>query len=187
MLQDTRTDMEIVQEVLKTPESFGILIDRYSEKLSRYIHRITNISREDGEDILQDVFIKAYRNLLGYDARQSFSSWIYRIAHNTVISAYRKSSVRPQTQFSALPDVLIASFASELETDTLVIDTDRLRTVRDALERLDIKYREVLVLHYFESYSYQEISDIIQKPSGTVATRINRAKKKLVTLLEDTI
>jgi RNA polymerase sigma-70 factor (ECF subfamily) len=184
---DTRSDNEVVQDTLLQPESFGVLIDRYSPKLLRYIRRITNVSTEDAEDLLQDVFIKAYQNLKGFDDSLKFSSWIYRIAHNVVVSSFRKKSIRPQTEFSALPEGKLQTFASELRADSEVMANDLAAAISIGMQQLDIKYREVLLLYYFEEYSYDEIADIIKKPPGTVATRISRAKKKLSTLLETTI
>ena len=89
------SDQELVVQALFDPEAFSQIIERYQDKLLRYIMRISNVSVQDAEDILQETFIKAYSNLNDYDHSLQFSSWIYRIAHNQTISSYRKRSVRP--------------------------------------------------------------------------------------------
>ena len=92
---DDKTDEELVKLALQKQEHFVYLINRYQHKLLRYIKRISNFSVEETEDILQEVFIKVYRNLEGFDQSLKFSSWIYRIAHNQTISHFRKSRAGP--------------------------------------------------------------------------------------------
>ncbi|OGI25904.1 MAG: hypothetical protein A3J76_05085 [Candidatus Moranbacteria bacterium RBG_13_45_13] len=169
---------------IKDQDFFSCLVDRYSEKLTRYIMRISASTREDAEDLLQEIFVKAYRNLNDFDLNLKFSSWIYRIAHNQVISHWRKTKTRPQViKFEADEDFL--KFIAD-EGD-LALDTERKfagEEVRRMLGKLDNKYKEVLVLKFLEQKDYKEISDILRKPLGTVATLINRAKKHLRKIVE---
>jgi RNA polymerase sigma-70 factor (ECF subfamily) len=173
-----KTDEELVALTLKNQDFFACLIERYEPKLMRYIRRISSATQEDAEDLLQEIFIKVYRHLNDFDGRLKFSSWIYRIAHNQVISQWRKTKSRPLVlKFEADED-----FLKFIATDEdLALDTERKFTgeeVRKALEDLDDKYKEVLVLKFLEGKDYKEISDILQRPLGTVATLINRAKKQ---------
>ncbi len=184
---DLLEDNILVEKTFADPELFGILIDRYTPKLSRYVRRITNVSAEDAEDILQDVFIKAYQNLRGFDTSLSFSSWMYRIAHNTVISRHRKLQARPQSVYGDIATDILETVASELQTDAEVLLAGDRQVLMKAMNQLPLKYKEVLILRYFEEYSYDEIADIIKKPPGTVATWINRAKKKLKDILVSTV
>src|SRR3989339_1384271 len=98
-LQDLsqKTDEELVSLSLQNQDNYLFLIRRYQDKLLRYIQRISNVSLEDAEDILQEVFIKVYYKLNDFDPDLKFSSWIYRITHNQVISHYRKTQARPKT------------------------------------------------------------------------------------------
>lgn len=170
------TDRELVDLTLEDSANFVHLMKRYEGKLLRYIHRITSVPHEEAEDILQDVFIKAYQNLHGFDRKLSFSSWIYRIAHNHVISTFRKKKARPQQV--DIEEKTLMNFASDLD---IIRDVDRAlqaEQLRKALASMDVKYREVLVLKFLEEKSYDEIADILKKPKGTVGTLINRAKKQ---------
>jgi RNA polymerase sigma-70 factor (ECF subfamily) len=81
-----KKDEEVVKEVLKNPDFYSEIIFRYQGKINRYILRIAKISTEDSQDLTQDVFLSAYKNLNSFDNDFSFSSWIYRIAHNTTIN-----------------------------------------------------------------------------------------------------
>jgi len=175
---EAKSDEELVTLTLENQSFFLYLIKRYEEKLLRYIIRISGLTREDAEDVLQDVFIKVYRNLYGFDAQLKFSSWIYRITHNQVISNYRRGQARPQTESLNPDDDKIKRLASDLDISR-EIDNNILReNIFKVLACLDIKYREVLILKFLEDKDYQAISDILEKPIGTVATLINRGKQK---------
>lgn len=173
------TDEELVKLTLEKEDFFAYLIKRYEKKLLYYILRITNVSQEEAEDILQDSFIKAYINLNNFDTSLKFSSWLYRITHNQVISNYRKNQARPQTINLNTDTDSFLNLAFELDLDKKM-DLDDLKvSINNLLNNLDLKYREVLVLKFLEDRSYNEISDILKKPLGTVASLINRAKQKL--------
>jgi len=152
-----KKDEELVNLTLKDQEVFAYLIERYESKLLRYIIRISGVSWEEAEDILQEAFIKAYRNLNSFDQSLSFSSWVYRITRNQAISAYRRNKIREAGHVLNVDDSILNNIASNLDTGQAV--------------------DEVLVLKFLEEKNYQEISDILKKPMGTVATLISRAKK----------
>ena len=172
------TDEQLVGETLKNTEAYAFLVERYEEKLLRYIMRISTNAKEDAEDVLQDVFLSAYKNLNDFDQDLKFSSWLYRIAHNKVISHFRKVTARPKTTTYEGDSQLLNILASE---EDLARNLERKYTameVRKLLDTLDEQYREVLILKFLEEKDYKEISDILEKPMGTVATLISRAKKQ---------
>lgn len=177
-----KSDKAIVELSLQNDQYFDQLVERYEAKLGRYIFRLARLDNETKEDLLQEVFIKVYRNLNDYDDSFSFSSWIYRITHNEVMSFFRKVKVRPKivnpkseevdTEFiNLLPDD--TDLPEELEKQELAVK------VRDAVFSLPKKYREILVLRYLEDKSYNEISDILRKSVNSVTVMVNRAKKRL--------
>jgi len=90
---EKKEDSELVELSLKKQDYFYCLILRYQEKLLRYIRRISASSKEDAEDILQEVFMSVYKNLNDFDNSLKFSSWIYRIAHNKTVSHWRKQKL----------------------------------------------------------------------------------------------
>ena len=180
-----KTDEELVALTLKNQDFFSCIVERYEAKLTRYIRRISAATQEDAEDLLQEIFVKVYRNLYGFDPSLKFSSWIYRIAHNQVISQWRKTKSRPQVlKFEADENFLKFIAADE----DLAGNIERKFTgeeVQDVISRLDGKYKEVLVLKFLEEKDYKEISDILRKPLGTVATLINRAKKQFAKVVKE--
>lgn len=170
-----KSDKEVVALALEDADSFLELMRRYEGALMRYLRRITGFGEADLEDVLQEVFIKVYRNLNGFDGGLKFSSWIYRIAHNHAISAYRKSKARPEI---VMDEEGAVKLSSEMDVKEEVSRVMLREKVAEMMGKLDAKYRDVLVLRFVEDKSYREISDILKKSEGTVATLINRAKKK---------
>ena len=173
------SDEELVILTLEEKDHYRWLVERYEKKLQRYIARLSGVGREDAEDILQDVFVKAYRNLNDFDSTLKFSSWIYRIAHNETVSHLRRSDSRPKiVDFKADYDFLDTvgkDFDIEGNIDKKIL-AERVATV---LQVIDGKYREVIILKFMEDKDYREIGDILRKPLGSVATLVSRAKQRL--------
>ena len=178
------TDQELVAATLQDSGAYVHLVRRYEAPLTRYLFRLGCKHKSDADDILQEVFIKAYRNLNDYDSSLKFSSWIYRITHNEAITFFKKSNRAPRV--ARTEDEVLAF--EEIANETNIAEELDARlsgeALRAAIGRLDAKYRDVLVLRFLEDRTYEEISDILRKPSGTVATLIARAKKKLRDLIE---
>ena len=175
------SDEELVKLTLGNQDYFLFIMKRYESKLLRYVLRISNIKKEDAEDLLQEVFIKVYQNLNEFDQKLKFSSWIYRITHNVVIDNFRKIKARPEIANldQEINDRVLENIKSDFDI-TRETDIKYLRDVMEkVLKKIDRKYKEVLVLRFFEDKSYEEMSDILKKPIGTISTLINRAKKQL--------
>ena len=176
---EDKKDEELVSLTLKDQDYYYCLVEKYEKKPLRYIMRISSATQEDAEDILQEVFIKVYKNLYNFDVSLKFSSWIYRITHNQTISHYRKLKARPQTIDSDKNEIILEMIRSDDDIIKKMDNKILRKNIDKSLAKINIKYREVLILRFFEEKDYNEMSDILQKPLGTVATLINRAKKKL--------
>ena len=175
---ENQKDEDLIPLILKNGDYFVYLVDRYEKKLSRYIKRIAGLNHQDTEDVLQNIFLKVYQNLNDFDVSLKFSSWIYRISHNEIISFWRKTKARPQFIGGEEIDEFLHNIASEINTGKEIEDKNLRDDIKKILAKIDLKYREVLILKSLEEKSYEEISDILKKPMGTVATLINRAKKQ---------
>lgn len=174
-----KKDFELVELSLQNSDYFLCIVKKYEDPLMRYIRRITNINFEDAEDMLQEIFIKVYTNLNGFDSNLKFSSWIYRITHNEIISNFRKRKVRPEKISSEMNEDVLEKIKSDLNIEKNFDQNILKEKLNQIINQLDIKYREVIILKYLEDKTYEEISDIIKKPTNTVGTLINRAKNKL--------
>jgi RNA polymerase sigma-70 factor (ECF subfamily) len=159
-------------------DAFGVLVLRYQPKLSRYARKFLFRS-DDSADLVQDIFIKAYTNIQGFDTSRRFSPWIYRIAHNIFVNAVRDGA-RDRANFSIFDaDVLFPHpVAKELADDGAKREEVK-RMIETSLDKLESKYREPLVLYYYEDLGYKEIAEILAVPVSTIATRIKRAKEML--------
>ncbi len=178
----SRADALLVQKALESSDQFGRIIEKYQEPLKRYVRRIARPGQDDLDILLQDIFIKAYENLNDFDQELAFSSWIYRIAHNEAIDYLRRKK-----RFGASLDEPASDDEGVTLAETIAADTDIAgeadkeyikRCIEAVLDDLEPKYRSVLVLKFLEEKDYNDISDILRKPPGTVATLIHRAKKE---------
>ena len=175
----TALDNELVEFSKTNPDAFGELVRRYQDRLFRYVRRISYFGNEDGEDIVQEVFLKMYRGLNSFDGTLKFSTWAYGITHNAVIDAIRRKQSRPQTVYFEAEDIM-KLFPSEEDLGAHIEAKEAVEILRRSIEELPYKYREAMVLRFLEEKSYEEMMDILQKPKGTVATLVARGRKILV-------
>jgi len=174
---ETKTDEEIVEIVKnENKESYAHIIKRYQDKLIRYAEYLIG-DQDKASDAVQDSFIKAYINLNGFDVKKKFSSWIYRIVHNEALNLIDKHKKTVKLD----PDI---DFDSGLNIEDAYIKEELVAQAHSCLQEIDLIYREPLSLYYIENKSYEEMSDILRLPMGTVAVRINRAKAILKKLCQ---
>lgn len=170
----TPTDESLVALVVGGDvDSYGELMSRYEPRLMRYVVSLIH-DHEAAADIVQETFIKTYQNLRGFDDAYKFSSWIYRIAHNEAMNV-----VRRERHISH--DVDANETAPSYEPTTMHdIDQTILKDdVAACLDQLEPKYREVLMLQYYENMKYGEIADVLHVPPSTVGVWASRAKAKM--------
>lgn len=171
------TDEEIALRVQKgNVHLFGVLLERYLVKMKRYANKFL-FGYEDAEDLVQDVFVKAYVNIQSFDPSRKFSPWLYRIAHNEFINAIKKRKREPVPFFD--PDTI---FPHPVAPEDSSDDAQR----RELKEKLDLclkelspNYREPLVLYYYEDLNYEEIADIMHLPVSTIGVRLKRGREAL--------
>jgi RNA polymerase sigma-70 factor (ECF subfamily) len=169
-------DLDLIHRALKNPNDYGLIVERYEQQLLRFIKSLSQLSSADAEDLAQQVFLKAYDHLNDFDQKLKLSTWLFRIARNQVIDFWRRKKVRPQEY--SLDEA--RDNGKEASVDNFSDELDKKFTsqrVQKLLKLLQPEYREVLYLYYYEDRNYDEIADIIQRPPGTVAALISRAKK----------
>lgn len=163
------SDEEVVEIVrTKNKEMYAEIIRRYQVKLMRYASYILT-NDHMASDAVQEGFIKAYISLNGFDIKKKFSSWIYRIVHNEGMNLLNK--VKRQRPIEEGDE-----FDSGVNIEDEFVKKELINHTYKCLEQMDLIYREPLSLFYLEEKSYEEISDILRLPIGTVGTRVNRAK-----------
>lgn len=169
------SDEQLVEYVrTKNKNAYRELVTRYENRLIRYALRITH-NPDYAKDAVQQAFIKAYVNLNSFNTNKKFSSWIYRIVHNEALNLLKKEKRNVHLEQEHLEEM---TAGSEEIIQELIGGEDAEELMKN-LETLELKYRTPLLLYYFEEKSYDEISEILKIPIGTVGTNINRGKQKL--------
>lgn len=152
-------------------DAFRELVERYQTGLIIHCENILN-DRQNGEDIAQEAFIKAFQKLNTFSSDKArFSTWLYRIASNLCIDFLRKNKM-------AVDVKNIESYAQEL--DPAFIEIDEIERVRMLVDQLEPpKYAEVIKAYFWEGKSYQEIAATFDTTTNTIGSWINRAKSQL--------
>lgn len=181
-------DAELVRQALAgSGEAYREIVRRFERPVMSVIVRMV---RDPGvaEDLAQETFVKAFRNLRRYDPRRKLASWLFKIAHNTTLDHLRRKSLDtvPLEPFDAEGEEsweVVAAPATwapdrRAESAELVAGLDR------ALARLRPNYREILLLRFREGLAYHEIAEVVDLPMGTVKVQLHRARKQLLRELE---
>lgn len=170
------TDEILVEKIQRgQTKHFAEILERYQAKLTRYARKFL-ADPKDAEDVVQEVFIKAYRNIQSFDVARKFSSWLYRVAHNECINFLRKKKIESLPLLDL--DTLFPHISREEHQDELNVQEIK-NQIETSLKNLDLKYREPLVLYYLEGFDYKEIADILRIPMATVGIRLSRGRKLL--------
>ena len=158
-------------------EAFGLLVQRHQARVAALVSRIlgTTASPDDVDDAVQDVFVQAWRALPRFRSEARFSTWLYRIATNMAIKQWHKNKRRAVTvSEDELPDGARQALASTAPAPQEEAERRaRDRALRLAIETLPEKQRTVVLLHYFEDCSCEEIGQMLGCPVGTIFSRLH--------------
>ena len=161
-------------------ECFSAFLDRYSRPLYVLIVQIVGCS-EDAEELVQDVFLKAFRCLGSYRGECRFSTWLYRIAYTTAVSATRKK----KQEFLYIEENTINNVPDEKADDILYPTDDEERTARliQAIDLLNVEEKALITLFYYEEKSIEEIGEVLKLSPGNVKGKLHRTRKKIYVLM----
>lgn len=185
--REERDDAELVRRILAGEEEhFETLVARYQTRLYRFISRFTRDS-EDARDVAQEVFLKVYGALDGFDPRYRFSTWLFRIAGNAAIDHLRRRRGRTvplETPPDEDGETRGIDPRDERPDPLEDLSRRRLRQAIDAaIERLPDDYRELISLRHYGELPYEEIAELKGMPLGTVKNKLFRARQALRDLL----
>ncbi len=163
-------------------DAFEQLVNLYKDKIFHLGYRMLN-DKHEAEDIVQETFLRVYKNLDKFDEAHKFSTWIYRIATNLCIDRLRKRkagySLDAETRDGEgleWHDKLATEHPGP-ESEVLLTETQE--HIRRAINTLPDKYKSIVILRYLHDLSLQEISDIVEMPVTTIKTRIHRGREHL--------
>lgn len=159
------SDQQLVANYLNGDQkALEILIKRYLKPIYIFAYHHTKGQKEVAEDLTQEIFLKMWKNLKRYDHQKSFKNWLFTIAKNTLIDHLRKNKRTIS---------LLETFAQSKESFEKVFDTTL--TLKEAIQKLSPKYRQVLDLYYWQGFNFKEIAEILKEPINTVKSRHHRA------------
>lgn len=159
------------------------IVENYKHGIRKIIKNITGTSNEDLE---QEVYIKTWSNICKYCEKDRFKSWINVIAANTC-KDYLKSSQFQNSLLNKGEDVLMKVEDNKNSPEDAVYQKQRQKVIWGAINQLNSKYKQVIVLYEIKELNYEEISKIIKCPVGTVKSRLYNARKELSIRLKDLI
>jgi RNA polymerase sigma-70 factor (ECF subfamily) len=172
------SDFEILKRILNGEMAlFEILIRRNNAVLYK-TGRSYNYSHEDTQDLMQDTFIDAYRNLSKFENRSTFKTWITKIMLNNCFRKKQKFSFRNETPVE-ISDKSTPMYAGSNDTSKTVINRELGIIVENALQQLTLDYRMVFSLREMNGFSVEETAGILNISEANVKTRLNRAKAML--------
>jgi RNA polymerase sigma-70 factor (ECF subfamily) len=160
--------------------AFDLIVNRYKNQLLNFVYRFLG-NAEEAEDLVQETFLRVYRNRKAYQKVAKFSTWIYTIAGNLAKTELRKRKRRKFFSISDLGynekdyDISDEAYNPEKDVDGRMKE----EIIHKEIDELSPKFREVILLRDVQQLSYEEISQIVNIPLGTVKSRVNRGRLKL--------
>lgn len=158
-------------------KAFEMLMDMYRNRVYNFILKMT-FSKEDSEDLTQEVFVRAYNSLYQYNSKWCFSTWLFKIAVNVFKTEYTKKKNRDSKK-----DQILMNAQQNLDNMDPAIAFEKFETRMEILRMLDhlkVDQRAALVLKYVQGFSYKEIGEILKMSPENAKVRVMRAKKQLV-------
>ena len=180
-------DTFVKQAIRGEQDAYKKIMDKYQKPL--YFHVLKMVrNHEQVEDLVQEAFMKAFRNLNSYNTDYAFSTWLYRITTNHTIDYLRKKKLNTTSindPVKTRDGEMQIQISDEKETDREIIRKERKKIIHQAIHDLPEKYRKVIEMRHLQELSYQEIAEQLDLPLGTVKAHIFRAREMLYKELKD--
>lgn len=166
-------DKELICRILEGDvQSFSSLVNKYYSRIYSFLYKM-NISREDAEDLAQEVFIKVYNNLYKYDDRWNFSTWIFRVAINTLKDFRKRKGIKTEELTESHAAIESQSPEAYMENRA------QHEMIAKMFNALNEETRTMMVLRYFHGFSLKEIGEICKTSPDAVKMKIFRGRSKL--------
>jgi RNA polymerase sigma-70 factor (ECF subfamily) len=180
-------DQFIIDAKKGDQRAYKKIMDKYEKPLFFHVYKMIK-DQNQVEDIVQEAFMKAFKNLESYDTSYAFSTWLYRITTNHTIDYLRKKKLKTTSIHNPIKTrdgEMEIEIEGDSRTDRKVIRKERKEIINNAIKNLPDKYRIVIEMRHLQELSYQEISDELDLPLGTVKAHIFRAREMLYKALID--
>jgi RNA polymerase sigma factor (sigma-70 family) len=185
-------DYALVQRAVKGDQkAFAELMDRYRDSIFFMLLKMVN-NRDDADDLTIEAFGKAFHRLKQYQPNYAFSTWLFKIASNNCIDFLRREKKK---RMISLDNTMSGDDGDEMTFDVKDTENDpeeefvksqKVELMREVVDRLKPRYKELVELRYFKELSYEEIAEQLDLPLGTVKAQLFRARDFLSQLLKHT-
>jgi RNA polymerase sigma-70 factor (ECF subfamily) len=179
-----KTDIDIIEEILKGKKDyFSVLMEKYHNEIFKYVYNILG-SYETTEDILQEIFLKTFKNLKKYNSNKaSFRTWLYRVSTNHTLNFLKSKDYKNNYTNSIYEEATIKSDSS-IEED--IVKEEKINQIKKLIDKLlKPKHQEIMFLHYFSGLTVKEIGETTDIPEKTIykaiKTSIEKIKKEVAT------
>lgn len=187
-----KEDLELVNRAVEEGDqgAYQELLRRYQDSIYYMLLKMVN-NRSDAEDLTFEAFEKAFRRLDQYTPYYAFSTWLFKIASNNCIDFIRKKkkktySIDSNPENDEGDEIEVDLRAQSPDPEEKAINDQKVQMMRDIVDQLKPKYRQLIEMRYFKEYSYEEISDELGIPLGTVKAQLYRAREFLSVLMKNT-
>jgi len=171
--------MELIRDDAKFDIGFNAIVKQYQERLYWHIRRLVHL-HEDADDVLQNVFIKVFKNIKGFKSEAKIYTWLYRIATNEALSFLRSQKNKPKANEGS--DIIVEQFIADQ-----FFDADRaMIKLKQGIEQLPEKQRVVFNMRYFDEMSYNDMTEILGGTIGSLKASFHHAMKKIELHLKET-
>lgn len=166
-------EIQRVQQVLSgNASAFSYFVETYQHMAITIAYRICG-NMQDAEDVVQESFVKAYRNLHTFRRESKFSSWLYRIVYNTAITHFNA----PVWKYESDTPLTDLSLQSDFDVESKIAETEQAVMITDVLEEMSKSDALLLTLYYLEDHSVKEVAEIIGLNESNVKVRLFRARQ----------
>ena len=177
MVDDICVIINLVKKGQK--EEYSKLVDIFQQRIFKYCFYMLG-QKEEAEDAVQEVFLKAYKNIYNYKNSSNFSAWLYKIAHNYCVNKLKRRKIIKFLPINLDRFVLNTSLSSGIENKELN------RKLKEALEQLSAVERSIILMRIIEEKRYKEIAELLNYNPATLRKKYQRACKKLQNILLET-
>lgn len=185
-------DYELVKRAVDGDQkAFAELMERYRDAIFFMLLKMVN-NRDDADDLTIEAFGKAFNRIKQYQPSYAFSTWLFKIASNNCIDFLRKEKKKKMVSLDNSisgedgDEMTFEVRDNEPDPEETFMKGQKAETMREVVEKLKPRYRDLVVLRYFKEYSYEEIADELDLPLGTVKAQLFRAREFLSQLLKHT-
>ncbi len=174
-------DAELVKKAQKGEgRAFNILVERYQLKVTRLVYRYVN-NTDVALDLVQDIFLKIFKNLVNFKGESKFSSWLFRVAVNDCIDHLRQIKVRKEQSLDQFREsgFDVGDQSADGEIAAGVETREQRRLIHQAMERLPDNQRAVVVMKIYQEMTFEEIAAVFEEPVSTIKSRLYKALNAL--------